>query len=44
MDNTHDFVEKMNENQRKAKKNKKNQGNGRPSNKLPSKQHNNSNS
>ncbi|MRH44366.1 DUF4023 domain-containing protein [Aquibacillus halophilus] len=44
MDSTHDFVEKIHENQRKADKNKQNQGNGRPSNKLPSKKHNKSNS
>ncbi|GGM28111.1 hypothetical protein GCM10011351_12500 [Paraliobacillus quinghaiensis] len=44
MDSTHDFVKKFNENQKKAERNKKNQGNGRPSNKLPSKKHNDSNS
>ncbi|WP_117168077.1 DUF4023 family protein [Paraliobacillus sediminis] len=33
---------KFNENQRKGEKNKKNQGNGRPSNKLPSKKYNDS--
>lgn len=44
MDNTHDFVEKIHDKQRKAEKNKKNQGYSRPSNKLPSKKHNDSNS
>ncbi|WP_186580445.1 DUF4023 domain-containing protein [Aquibacillus kalidii] len=44
MDSTHEFVEKFNENKRKQERNKRRQGNGRPSNKLPSKQHNDSNS
>ncbi|CEG25522.1 DUF4023 domain-containing protein [Bacillus sp. B-jedd] len=39
MDNTHKFVEKLHEKQRKDEKNKKRQGNGHPSEQLPNKQH-----
>ncbi|MDF2669079.1 MAG: hypothetical protein K0R67_1385 [Paenibacillus sp.] len=39
MDNTHEYVEKLHENQKKAKKNKEHQGDGNPSKKLSSKQH-----
>jgi hypothetical protein len=34
-DSTHEFVEKLHEKQEKAEKNKKRQGNGYPSKKLP---------
>ncbi|MGG5252777.1 DUF4023 domain-containing protein [Neobacillus sp. SM06] len=41
MESTHEFVEKLHENQRKAEKNKKTQGQqNAPSKKLPNKQHN----
>lgn len=43
MENTHEFVEKLHENQEKAERNKKTQGNGHPEKKLPNKQHNVSN-
>ncbi|MFC0473392.1 DUF4023 domain-containing protein [Halalkalibacter kiskunsagensis] len=36
---THEFVEKLHDKQEKAEKNKKRQGNGNPSKKLPNKQH-----
>ncbi|RHW41471.1 DUF4023 domain-containing protein [Neobacillus notoginsengisoli] len=39
MDNTHEFVEKIHEKQRKDKQNKKRQGKGNPSDQLPNKQH-----
>jgi hypothetical protein len=39
MENTHDYVEKLNDNKEKAKKNQANQGQGSPSVKLPNKQH-----
>lgn len=38
MENTHDFVEKVQDTQEKAEKNKK-MGKGNPSQKLPNKQH-----
>ncbi|MGM0877035.1 MAG: DUF4023 domain-containing protein [Bacillota bacterium] len=37
MDNTNEFVEKLHANQEKAEENKKHQGKGNPSKKLPSK-------
>jgi hypothetical protein len=39
MDNTHEFVEKLHERQRKDEQNKKRQGKGHPSARLPNKQH-----
>ncbi len=39
MDSTHEFVEKLHEKQKKAEQNKKRQGNGSPSEKLPTKRH-----
>lgn len=39
MDSTHEFVEKMNENAEKARRNKEQHGHGTPSSKLPTKQH-----
>ncbi|MFD1852052.1 DUF4023 domain-containing protein [Oceanobacillus bengalensis] len=39
MDNTHEFVEKVKENQRKDLKNKKSQGKGHPDQVLPNKKH-----
>lgn len=39
MDSTHEFVEKMHEKQKKDEQNRKHQGKGNPSSKLPSKQH-----
>ena len=39
MESTHDFVEKLHDNQEKAERNKKRQGKGNPNQKLPSKQH-----
>lgn len=38
MENTHDFVKKVNENAEKARHNKNN-GKGTPTDKLPAKQH-----
>lgn len=38
MENTREYVQKLHENQKKNERNKK-QGNGNPSEKLPSKQH-----
>lgn len=35
MESTHDFVEKIHENQRKDEQNRKRQGKGYPSKKLP---------
>jgi hypothetical protein len=40
MENTHEFVAKMNENKKKQEQNKKHQGDGNPGKKLPNKQHN----
>ena len=37
MENTHDYVKKLHENQRKDMENKKHQGNENPSKKLPQK-------
>ena len=39
MKSTREYVEQLNENQEKAEKNKRTQGNGHPSQKLPNKQH-----
>jgi hypothetical protein len=39
MENTNEFVQKLNENQKKQEKNQK-KGNGHPDNKLPNNQHN----
>jgi len=39
MDDTHAFVEKVHENQKKAEKNKEHHGKSTPSQKLPNKQH-----
>ncbi|GER70254.1 hypothetical protein BpJC7_15570 [Weizmannia acidilactici] len=39
MDNTHEYVQKLQEQQKKQEQNKKQQGNGSPSEKLPTKQH-----
>ncbi|GER66524.1 DUF4023 family protein [Weizmannia acidilactici] len=39
MDNTHEYVQKLQEQQKKQEQNKKRQGNGSPSEKLPTKQH-----
>jgi hypothetical protein len=39
MEDTHEFVEKIHEKQRKDELNKKHQGGGVPSKKLPNKQH-----
>ncbi|UOE96230.1 MULTISPECIES: DUF4023 domain-containing protein [Bacillaceae] len=39
MENTHEFVEKIHEKQRKDEQNRKRQGDGKPSKKLPNKQH-----
>ena len=39
MENTHDYVKKLEENQEKAEKNKKHQGQGNISEKLPNKKH-----
>lgn len=39
MESTHEFVEKMNENAEKSRRNKENNGKGMPSSKLPTKQH-----
>lgn len=38
MENTHEFVEELKENQKKQEKNKKH-GKGHPEKKLPNKQH-----
>ncbi|MCG7408213.1 DUF4023 domain-containing protein [Paenibacillus sp. ACRRX] len=38
MDNTHDFVQKVHENQEKARKNQQHHGKGTPGDKLPGKQ------
>lgn len=39
MEDTHKFVEKLHERQKKDQKNKEHQGNGTPNEKLPTKQH-----
>jgi hypothetical protein len=39
VNDTNEFVEKMNDIQQKAAKNKKHQGQGNPAGKLPNKQH-----
>ncbi|WP_340006800.1 DUF4023 domain-containing protein [Paenibacillus sp. FSL K6-0276] len=39
MDDTHAFVEKVHDTQKKAEKNKEHHGKGTPSQKLPTKQH-----
>ncbi|MGO4887629.1 DUF4023 domain-containing protein [Anaerobacillus sp. MEB173] len=39
MENTHEFVEKIHEKQKKDQQNKKRQGKGDPATKLPSKGH-----
>ncbi|WP_202967414.1 DUF4023 domain-containing protein [Paenibacillus beijingensis] len=39
MENTHDFVEKLQDTQKKAEQNKKHQGQGNPGQQLPNKQH-----
>ncbi|ADU32465.1 DUF4023 domain-containing protein [Evansella cellulosilytica] len=39
MENTHEFVENLHDKQSKAERNKKRQGTGNPSHKLPNKQH-----
>lgn len=39
MDNTHEFVEKLHEDQAKAKQNEKRQGKENANRKLPNKQH-----
>jgi len=39
MDDTHEFVEKLHDTQRKAAKNQETQGKGTPNKKLPTKQH-----
>ncbi len=39
MDNTHEYVEKLHKNQKKAEQNKKRQGNGSPDEKLPNNRH-----
>lgn len=36
---THEYVEKLHDTQRKAEKNRQHQGKGTPSDKLPTKQH-----
>lgn len=40
MENTHEYVEKLQENQKKQEQNKKRQGKGNPHKELPNKQHN----
>ncbi|HZG73924.1 MAG TPA: DUF4023 domain-containing protein [Chondromyces sp.] len=39
MENTHEFVEKLHDKQSKDERNRKRQGKGHPSQKLPNKQH-----
>jgi hypothetical protein len=39
MDSTNDFVEKLNEKQRKDEQNRQRQGNGNPGKKKPNKTH-----
>jgi hypothetical protein len=39
MENTHEYVKKLQENQKKQEKNKKHQGYDDPEKKLPNKQH-----
>ncbi|KAA9025680.1 DUF4023 domain-containing protein [Niallia endozanthoxylica] len=39
MENTNQFVEKLHEKQQKDEQNRKRQGRGNPSGKLPNKQH-----
>jgi hypothetical protein len=39
MENTHEYVQKLHENQKKNEQNKKRQGKENPSDKLPNKQH-----
>ncbi|WP_078553185.1 DUF4023 domain-containing protein [Bacillus alkalicellulosilyticus] len=39
MDNTHEFVEQLHDKQKKDEQNRKRQGHGKPSKKLPNKQH-----
>lgn len=40
MENTHDYVEKLQADKKKAEKNYKNQGSGHPDKKLPNAKHN----
>nr|WP_017552387.1 DUF4023 family protein [Heyndrickxia coagulans] len=39
MDNTNEYVQKLNEQQKKQEQNKKRQGNGSPNEKLPTNRH-----
>ncbi|WP_163969363.1 DUF4023 domain-containing protein [Oceanobacillus halotolerans] len=39
MDDTHDYVERLHENQRKASRNKRRQAKGNHARKLPNKRH-----
>ena len=39
MENTHEFVQKLNEKQKKDEKNRKRQGDGNPGGRLPNKSH-----
>ena len=39
MDNTHEFVEKIQDQQKKQEQNKKRQGKGHPGDKLPNHKH-----
>jgi hypothetical protein len=39
VENTHEFVQKLKENQKKQEKNKRTQGSGHPERQLPQKQH-----
>jgi Protein of unknown function (DUF4023) len=39
MENTHEFVQKLNEDKKKQEQNKKRNGNGHPEKKLPNGQH-----
>lgn len=39
MDNTNEYVQKLNEQQKKQEQNKKQQGNGSPNEKLPTNRH-----
>jgi hypothetical protein len=39
MENTNEFINKLNENQKKQEKNKRTQGKGHPERQLPNKQH-----
>ncbi|PKR84809.1 DUF4023 family protein [Heyndrickxia camelliae] len=40
MENTHEFIEKFQDTQKKQEKNKKKQGKGHPDKQLPNNQHN----